>query len=146
MASVTGSRLAFFSSTVTADKVNVVLTDAAGVPLSAPIAGNFNIEVFTSKAGSLASGFQASAFIQGAQPLTNNAIQAGTVNSTEQLLDGSYTLIDLSGGSARAETITIGGPSPPTGASDVVGGSDGDTIYGSPSAAVSQVIDASGTN
>ncbi len=146
MASVTGSRLAFYSSTVTADKVNVVLTTDGSDVAGKAIAGDFNIEVFTVTAAALASGFQASAYVQGAQQLTNNAIQAGLVSSTEELLDGSYTLIDLSGGSARAETITIGGPSPPTGASDVVVGSDGDTIYGSPSAAVSQVIDASGTN
>src|SRR5712691_779156 len=143
MASVTGSRLAFYSSTVTADKVNVVLTADGSDVAGKAISGNFNIEVFTVTAGALASGFQASAYVQGAQSLTNNAIQAGTVASTEELLDGSYTLIDLSGGSARAETIHIGGSS---GTTDVVVGSDGDTIFGSPSAAVSQVIDASGTN
>src|SRR5260370_4467149 len=109
MASVTGSRLAFYSSTVTADKVNVVLTADGSDVAGKAISGNFNIEVFTTTGAALASGFQASAYVQGAQQLTNNAIQAGTVASTEELLEGSYTLIDLSGGSARAETIHIGG-------------------------------------
>src|SRR4051812_48137535 len=105
MASVTGSRLAFFSSSVSADKVNVVLTtdgtDAAGKA----IAGDFNIEVFTSQPGALASGFQASAFVQGAVQLTNNAVQAGSASSTEQLLDGSCTLIERS----ASESIQIVG-------------------------------------
>src|SRR6266851_651668 len=128
MASVTGSRLAFFSSTVTADKVNVVLTTDGSDVAGKAIAGNFNIEVFTSTIAARASGFDASAFIQGAQPLTNNAIQAATVASVEQLLDGSYTLIDLFGGSARGESIQIVGSA---GITDFVVGSAGDTITGS---------------
>src|SRR5690349_4688081 len=118
MASVTGSRLAFFSSTVSADKVNVVLTADGTDVAGKSIAGDFNIEVFTVTAGSLASGFDASAFVQGAQQLTNNAIQAGSVTSTEQVLDGSYTLIDLSGGSSRGESIQIVGSA--AGSSEVV--------------------------
>src|SRR5260370_23794450 len=143
MASVRGSGGGFYPSTETADKVNVVLTADGGDGAGKAISGIFTIEVFTTTGAALASGFQASAYVQGAQQLTNTAIQAGTIASTEELLEGSYTLIDLSGGSARAETIHIGGSS---GTTDVVVGSDGDTIYGSPSAAVSQVIDASGTN
>ena len=143
MASVTGSRLAFFSSTVSADKVNVVLTADGSDVAGKSIAGDFNIEVFTVTAGSLASGFDGSAFVQGAQQLTNNAVQAGSVTSTEQVLAGSYTLIDLSGGSKQGESIQIIGSS---GATDVVVGSANDTITGSTNAATQQFIDASGLN
>src|SRR5207302_10162128 len=96
MASVTGSRLAFFSSTVTADKVNVVLTTDGSDVAGKAIAGDFNIEVFTATPGVRAAGFDARAFIQGAQLLSNNAIQARTPSSTEQLLDDSYQFMDLS--------------------------------------------------
>jgi len=81
MASVAGSRLAFFSSTVAADKVTVVLTTDGSDGKA--VSGDFNIEVFTSIPGALASGFQASAFIQGALQLTNNAIQAALVSSID---------------------------------------------------------------
>src|SRR5712692_9933418 len=67
MASVTGSRLAFYSSTVSADKVNVVLTADGSDVAGKAISGNFNIEVFTVTGAALASGFQASAYVQGAQ-------------------------------------------------------------------------------
>jgi len=114
MASVTGSRLAFFSSTTTADNVNVVLT-TDGTGIAAPLAGKFNIEVFTSTPGALATvggvAYDASAFIQGAIPLTNNAIQAGTASSTEQLLAGSYTLIDL--GNTPGSRSRSSAPVPP---------------------------------
>jgi hypothetical protein len=142
MASVTGSRLAFFSSTVTADKVNVVLT-TDGTTVGAPIAGDFNIEVFTSTPGALAAGFQASAFIQGAQQISNNVVQAALVSSTEQFLQGSYTVIDLSGGSAQGEALQIVGTK---GDALALFGSAGDTITGSTNAGVSQFIDISGTN
>ena len=115
MASVTGSRLAFFSSTVTADKVNVVLTTDGSDVAGKAIVGDFNIEVFTATAGPLAGGFQASALVTGAQSLTNNAITAGSLSSTEQLLDGSFTLVDLTG----SESIQIVGSN---GSSDVVVG------------------------
>ncbi|MGE5269420.1 MAG: hypothetical protein ACM3JG_07075, partial [Thiohalocapsa sp.] len=145
MASVTGSRLAFFANGVSdATKINVVLTETGGDVAGKAISGDFNIEVFTKSPGSLASGFQASAFIQDAQQLTNNAVQAGTVTSTETLLDGKgYVLIDLSGGSKRGETITIAGKS---GETYSVFGSQGDTIIGSANPGVSQYIDATGTN
>ena len=154
MASVTGSRLAFFSSTVTADKVNVVLTAdgvnavnndgiAIGSLGSQTVAGGFNVEVFTTAAGSLAAGYQASAFIQGAIKLSNNVAQAGSPTSTEQLLAGSYSLTDLSGGSSPNESIQIVGTN---GDSYVVVGSAGDTITGSANSKVQQFIDASGTN
>ena len=139
MASVTGSRLAFFSSTVTADKVNVVLTTDGSDVAGKAIAGDFNIEVFTATAGPLAGGFQASALVTGAQSLTNNAITAGSLSSTEQLLDGSFTLVDLTG----SESIQIVGSN---GSSDVVVGSSGDTITASSNPNVQQFIDASGTN
>ncbi len=76
--------------------------------------------------------------------MTNNAIQAGTPTSTEQLLDGSYTLIDLAGGDTFGQAIQIIGSK--TGGVDVVVGSAGDTISGSANSAVAQIVDASGTN
>ncbi len=86
MASVTGSRLAFFGDGVNANNINVVLTTDGSDVAGKAIAGDLNIEVFTSTPGALASGFQASAFVQGAQILSNNAIQAGSPTSTEELL------------------------------------------------------------
>jgi len=142
MASVTGSRLAFFAPGISGADVNVVLTpDGTGV--AAPIAGKFNIEVFTSAAGGLAPGYQASAFIQDAIQLTNNLIQAGTINSTEQLLAGNYTVIDQTG----SQTIQIvGNGAGGAGSSTTVVGSSGDKISGSSIATNSQLIDVSGTN
>lgn len=145
MASVSGSRLAFFANGVSdASKINVVLTADGSDVAGKAITGDFNIEVFTTSTGNLASGFQASAFIQDAQQLTNNAVQAGSPTSKETLLDGTgYVLIDMSGGSSRGETITIAGKS---GETYSVFGSQGDTITGSNNADVSQYIDATGTN
>ena len=134
MASVSGSRLAFFQPTGKA--TNVVLFD--GTTFSGPtVAGAFNIEVFTKAAGSLGAGFDASAFIQGAVQLTNNQVQAGTLGSTEQLLAGNFQIIDSTG----SETIQIVGAG-----SDTVTGSAGDLITGSTVAGSSQLIDISATN
>src|SRR6266545_885521 len=104
MASVPGSKLAFLAPGFTGDKVNVVLTPD-GTGALPTVAGSFNIEVFTSVAGSLAPGFQGSAFIQGAVKLGSNFIQAASLNSTEQLLSGNYIVIDQTGN----ETIQIVG-------------------------------------
>ncbi len=144
-----GSRLAFFTGVVSdASLINVVLTTDGSDVAGKAIAGDYNIEVFTSTPGALASGFQASVFVQGAQLLTNNAIQAASPSSTEQLLDVSdptqnYSLIDLSSSAKQGEAIQIIGS---TGAIYFVFGSAGDTITGSADASVMQVIDASGTN
>lgn len=162
MASVTGSRLAFFAGGVSdTTKINVVLTSdgingtnasgTTGALAGLAIAGDVNIEVFTSAAGTVASGYQASAFIQGAQFLSNNAVQAGTVTSTEEILSsssdsvsgftGNLVLDDFSGGSSRGEAISIVGSS---GFTYSVFGSQGDTITGSTVSGVSNYIDASG--
>src|SRR5437773_6389971 len=140
MASVSGSKLAFFAPGFTGSQINVVLTPD-GTGALPTVAGAFNIEVFTSVAGSLAPGFQGSAFVQGAVSLTNNVIQAATLGSTEQLLSGNYILIDQTG----SETIQIVG-SGAGGTSQTVIGSAGDAITGSSNAANTQLIDASGSN
>jgi hypothetical protein len=140
MASVSGSKLAFFAPGVTGDKVNVVLT-SDGTNVGPTVAGSFNIEVFTSTAGALAPGFQGSAFVQGAVSLTNNLIQAATLSSTEQLLSGNYIVIDQTG----SEAIQIVG-SGAGGNSLTVVGSAGDTVTGSAVATNTQLIDASGVN
>jgi hypothetical protein len=59
MASVSGSKLAFFAPGFTGDKVNVVLT-SDGTNVGPTVAGSFNIEVFTSTAGAVGPGFQGS--------------------------------------------------------------------------------------
>jgi hypothetical protein len=143
MASVPGSKLAFFAPGFTGSQVNVVLT-ADGTGVLPTVAGAFNIEVFTSTPGALAPGFQGSAFIQGATQITNNLIQAasrGPGGSIEQLLSGNYVVIDQTGG----QSIQIVG-SGAGGTSMTVVGSSGDTITGSSNAANSQLIDASGLN
>lgn len=140
MASVSGSKLAFFAPGFTGDKVNVVLT-TDGTNVGPTVAGSFNIEVFTSTAGALAPGFQGSAFVQGAVSLTNNLIQAAALSSTEQLLSGNYVVIDQTG----SEAIQIVG-SGAGGNSLTVVGSAGDTVTGSSVATNTQLIDASGVN
>lgn len=140
MASVTGSKLAFFANGVSGSNVNVVLTPD-GTNLPAPQQGKFNIEVFTSVAGGLAPGYDGSAFVGGAVQLTNNEIQGFALNSTEQLLSGSYTVTDLTG----KQSIQIVG-SGAGGSSITVHGSAGDTITGGSNVANSQLIDASGAD
>jgi hypothetical protein len=168
MASVTGSRLAFFGDGVgDANKINIVLTSdgingtrsdgSAGSLAALAITGDLNIEVFTATpGGALASGYQASAVVQGAQFLSNNAVQAGTNSSVEEILasipdtgkggsgfTGNLVLDDFSGGSQPAgEMISIVGSG---GQSYSVFGSAGDTITGSSNSQVSNYIDASGT-
>src|SRR5690348_6202485 len=97
MASVSASKLACF---VPGGNTNVALTPD-GTNLPAPVAGAVNIEVFTQTSGSLAPGYQASVFIQGAVSLNgnpvNNPIQAATLTSTEQLLAGNFQMIDQTG-------------------------------------------------
>ena len=141
MASVSGSRLAFFGNgNATGSNVNIVLTPD-GTGTLATVAGAFNIEVFTTSVAnpSIAPGFDASAFVQGAVATgVNNVIQAGTPTSIEQVLDGSYTLLDQGG--AGGENISIVGSA----ATVTVIGGRGDTISGSANTAANQLIDASG--
>src|SRR5438552_1641569 len=144
MASVTGSQLAFFAAGQPGSNVNIVLT-STGSGLPTAVTGKFNIEVFTATpaAGfSLAPGYDASAFIQDAVQLNNNEVKAGTLSSTEQLLAGSYLVIDRTGG----EKIQIVGSTGTTNSSISVVGSIGDTITGSTVSGVTQFIDARGTN
>jgi hypothetical protein len=140
MSSVSGSRLAFFAPNVPSTAINVVLT-ADGSGIGAPDPTSYNIEVFTSTAGTLASGYAASAFVQGAVLLSNNAVQAATIGSTEQLRADNYVVIDQTG----SEKIQIVGSSS-GGSSITVVGSIGDTITGSSVAGDSLEIDASNTN
>src|SRR4249920_340341 len=97
MASVPGSKLAFFSPTTTPGNVQVTLT-ATGAGIAAPVAGKFNIEVFTATAGSLAAGYDAAVFVQGATQLTNNQIQGASTGPTETLIAGSFMVVDSTGG------------------------------------------------
>jgi hypothetical protein len=145
MASVTGSRLAFFTPTAVPSAISMGLTsDGITVPAPSTVSGAFNIEVFTASPSggfSLATGYQAAVFVQGAVSLSNNAVQAATSSSTEVLGPGSYQVIDLSGNQA----ITIAGSS--VGGSNItVTGSSGDTVTGSTVSGNTQLIDASGTN
>jgi hypothetical protein len=137
MASVSGSQLSFFAP---GKAINTVLTKDGSGTLT-PVAGVFNLEVFTATpplGTSLAPGFQGSAIVPNATLISGNQVKGGAPN--EQLLDGSYTVVDATGN----ETIQIIGSA--TGSSDTVVGSKGDTITGSPNSATTQLIDASGTN
>ena len=134
MESVSGSQLTFISPDGRA--VNLSLTP--GGTGATTVAGAFNIEVFTATAGAIGAGFDASALIQGAVRVSPTDVQAAALNSTEQLLGGSFTLIDRTGG----ESITLAGSARMT-----VVGSKGDTIIGSTALAAGQeLIDLSGTD
>lgn len=145
MASVTGSRLAFFTPTAVPSAINIGLTsDGITVPAPSTVAGAFNIEVFTASPSgglSLATGYQASVLIEGGVSLSNNIVQAATLGSSEVFGPGSYQVIDMTGGQA----ITIAGSSA-GGSSITVTGSSGDTVTGSSVSGNTQLIDASGTN
>jgi len=111
MASVPGGKYSFAA----VQPVNLVLTpDGTNVP--PPIAGDFNLEIFTSTNGTLAAGYQGSAFAPG-----------GTEDSIGNVLAASITLgsgafsVDDTGG---ADSITAG-----SGNQTVVGGVF-DTITG----------------
>jgi hypothetical protein len=131
--SASGSKLAFFAGSQT---VNIALTPD-GTNLAAPVAGDFNIEVFDATAGSPATGYQGSAFLPGATAISgdNNEVQSGT--ASEQLLAGSYTVIDRT----DQESLQIVG-NPAGGSSITVIGSLGDTIIGSTIAGNAQLIEA----
>ncbi|HVC55829.1 MAG TPA: hypothetical protein VND95_07725 [Stellaceae bacterium] len=144
MASVTGSRLTFSNGGQT---INLVLTATGATDLNGNslagdlVTGDTNIEVFTSMAGNIAPGYDGSAFIQGAVSVASNEVQAGTIGATEQILQGSYALLDQFG----AENIQIIGSGAGVDAVTVTG-SGGDTISGSTVAGNTQLIDASNTN
>jgi hypothetical protein len=150
MASVAGgSKLAFFATNTAAPLIGLALTDGTTVPV--PVAGaTFNIEVFTASPSggfSLAPGFQGSAFIQGATAIAgdNNEIIAGSATATEQLLAGSFEVLDHAAGqSSGGELIQIiGNAASATNPSNfTVIGSAGDTITGSSIATNIQTIEA----
>ena len=136
MASVTGSQLAFFAQgNTTGSNINLVLTpDGTGTLTPDPT--KFNIEVFTTSSVAIeAAGFQASARIDGAVTVSGNQVVAGSPGATEQLLDGSFQLVDQSAGGH--ETIQIIGSA---GSNDTVVGAPGDTIVGSAISGVVQTI------
>ncbi len=119
MASVPGSFLIFNAPSGDTRPVHLVVTpDGAGAPT---LAGAFNIEIFTSVAGTAAKGFDASAFIQGAVQNQPNEVRAGSIISTEQMLTGAFQMTDVTGG----ETI-VGGNA----ANQTVYGASADTIIG----------------
>jgi hypothetical protein len=132
-ASTSGSKLAFFAGSQT---VNIGLT-TDGTTVPAVVAGDFNIEVFTSIAGALASGYQASAFVPGAAAISGDNNEVVGAMPSEQLLDGSYLVIDRTG----SESLQIVGNAA-GGSSTTVIGSSGDTIFGSTLAGNAQLIEA----
>ncbi len=119
MASVPGSFLIFDKPAGDARPINLVLTpDGTG---ASTLAGAFNIEIFTSVAGAAGTGFDASAFIQGAVKNLPNEVRAGSIISTEQMLTGAFQITDVTGG----ETI-VGGNA----ANQSILGAAADTIIG----------------
>ncbi len=144
MASVSGSgsQLAFFGHGKSGANVNIDLTTDGTGTQPPPIKGKLNIEVFTTTVGTLAPGYDGAAFIPGATLVDNNIVSnVGQQNVTEQLLSGSYTVVDETG----HEAIQIIG-SAAGGDSMTVVGSAGDTIFGSTIGGTSQLIDASNAN
>ncbi|MBV9826021.1 MAG: hypothetical protein JO001_10125 [Alphaproteobacteria bacterium] len=136
MASVTGSYLQFLAPGASPSNINLVLTpDGTG---ATTVAGAFNIEIFTSTPGTAGSGFQAAAFVQGAQapttsfPLSNTEVQAGTISSTEQILSGAISMQDVTPG---GEKLTAGSG---TGAANetIIGASTDSLVGGSGSGQV----------
>jgi len=142
MASVSGSQLVFQAGGH--QNVNLILNDGKTVTGST-VAGAVNIEVFTTGLGPTLPGVNGTAFIQGAMQLSKDAVQAGSLNATEQLGSGSFSVTDdTSKHSAsqhqapQGETIMLG-----TGAQTVIG-SSGDTLIGGNSIGDRQVIDLTG--
>ncbi len=132
------AQLTFFAPGIGADNINLVLTaDGSGLP--APITGKFNIEVFTSAPGALATGYAASAFIPGGSSVANNIMQTGTLGEPLQLLHDDYLMVDHTG--QQSITVSRAGHAS-------VAGSRGDTItgLGSDTGPLDMLIDASGTN
>ena len=100
MASPVGAQYVFFEPSGTG--VSVSLTPD-GSNLAAPTPGNVNIEVFTATPGSLAPGYQGSAFAAGAG--VNNTTVFGPTSL--QLLAGNYAVADLTGDNASRWAAAI---------------------------------------
>jgi len=133
MASVTGSQLSFLSPN--GRPVNLILDDGK-TETGTKVPGAYNIEIFTTAAGTTSPGVRGTALIEGAVMLSSSEIQAGSPGSLEQLGTGAFAMIDHTGG----ESIQLG-----TGAQTVIG-SAGDTITGGDATHGNQVIDLTGTN
>src|SRR5260221_12083194 len=107
MASPPGGQYVFLPPSTGA--VNVVLTpDGSNLP--APVAGAVNIEVFTSAAGSLGTGYQGSVLAPGAtfsgpDPYNSGSTTPGLVlGPSLEVLSGNFSGKDVGGGG----TITFG--------------------------------------
>lgn len=111
MASLPGSQYVFFDNNPSGIRISLT---SDGSDLPAPVAGETNIELFTTTPGSLAPGYQGSAFAYGAS--ASGRVIFGP--STLQLLAGDYGVKDLTGGNTIAEG---------TGNQTVIGAA-GDTI------------------
>ncbi|HEV8679531.1 MAG TPA: hypothetical protein VGQ90_09170 [Stellaceae bacterium] len=133
MASVTGSQLSFLSPN--GRPVNLILDDGK-TATGTTVPGAYNIEIFTTTAGTAPPGVKGTALIEGAVSLSGDEIQAGSPGSLEQLGTGAYAVIDHTGG----ESIQLG-----TGAQTVIG-SSGDTITGGDATHGRQLIDLTGSN
>jgi hypothetical protein len=111
MASVPGGKYSFAA----VQPVNLVLTpDGTNVP--SPIAGDFNLEIFTATNGTLAAGYQGSAFAPGGKFDASGNVLAASIT----LGSGAFSVDDTGGD----DSITAG-----SGNQTVVGGF-GDTITG----------------
>jgi len=111
MASVPGGKYSFAA----VQPVNLVLTpDGNNVP--PPIAGDFNLEIFTATNGTLAAGYQGSAFAPGGKFDASGNVLAASIT----LGSGAFSVDDTGGD----DSITAG-----SGNQTVVGGF-GDTITG----------------
>ena len=106
-------------------------TDGSVMPVTAPVAGDFNIEVFTSVAGgalpALASGFQAGV-IDNQGAIGANGLLSGT---QLQLFTGDYSVVDSPTGANSPATVILGSGNQVVGSSNqTVYGAAGDTLIG----------------
>jgi len=111
MASVPGGKYSFAA----VQPVNLVLTPN-GNNVPPPIAGDFNLEIFTSTNGTLAAGYQGSAFAPGGAFDANGNVLAPSIT----LGSGAFAVDDT----GNSDSITAG-----SGNQSVVGGAS-DTIIG----------------
>src|SRR5688572_7751941 len=112
MASVSGSQLSFFAPGLDPSAVNIILTADGSDVAGKAIDGKFNLEVCTSTSADLATGFQASALLQGSTLIDNNTVLVGSsITVPEQLLAGTYTVVNgkLADGKAADQDIRIVG-------------------------------------
>jgi hypothetical protein len=106
-------------------------TDGSVPPVPAPVAGDFNIEVFTSVTGgalpALASGFQAGV-IDNQGAIGANGLLTGT---QLQLFTGDYSVVDSPTGANSPATVILGSGNQILGsANQTVYGAAGDTLIG----------------